>query len=54
MINQTPERLKQTTAKKDLYKGKYRLVTTQQQKKQTSVVTWIHSNIWNQNTKTKP
>ena len=31
-INQTSERLKQTTVKKDLHKGKYRLVTMQQQK----------------------
>ena len=31
-INQTPKRLKQTTVKKDLHKGKYRLVITQQQK----------------------
>ena len=31
-INQTSERLKQTTVKKALHKGKYRLLTTQQQK----------------------
>ena len=31
-INQAPERLDQTTVKKDQRKGKYRLVTTQQQK----------------------
>ena len=30
--NQAPERLKQTTVKKTLHKGKYRLVTMQQQK----------------------
>ena len=31
-INQTPERLKQTTARKNLHKDKYKLVATQQQK----------------------
>ena len=31
-INQTPEKLKQTTVEKGLHKGKYRLVTTQQQR----------------------
>ena len=36
MINQTPGRLKQRTAKKNVYKGKYRLVTTQQQKTNVS------------------
>ena len=53
MINQTPERLKQKTVKKDLCKGKNRLVNMQQQK-ETSVVIWTHSNIWSQNTKVKP
>ena len=36
MINQTPGRLKQRNAKKNVYKGKYRLVTTQQQKTNVS------------------
>ena len=31
-INQTPERLKQTSAKKDVHKGNCRLVTTVQEK----------------------
>ena len=31
-INQTPERLKQITVKKDQHNGKYRPVTMQQQK----------------------
>ena len=31
-INHTPEKLKQATVEKDLHKGKYRLVATQQQR----------------------
>ena len=41
MINQTPERLKQKTVKKDLYKGKNKLVTMQQQK--TNVISNMDS-----------
>ena len=44
-VDKAPERLRQSTVKKDLHKGKYRLVTTQQQEKETDKNRQIHLQI---------
>ena len=51
--NQTPERLKQTTVKKTLHKGKYRLVNMQQQKTNGKKNAHLQIKIHNEHLKKK-